>query len=187
MTVESIIRPVCGKYNIPYTIGRGYSSLPARHKIVQRFEQSGKDRLLLLILSDFDPDGIVICESLLQSLREDFGAVADAVRVGLNPEQIERFGLVSDFATPKKSSPQYKKFIEIYSEQAKVYELEALTPEQLKIILKETIDQVIDIEAFNAELEAEKQDARYLQAFRESVSKTVLDLLESEDWQNGDS
>ncbi len=42
LTVQGIIRPVCGKYNIPYTIGRGYSSLPARYEMIKRFKRSGK-------------------------------------------------------------------------------------------------------------------------------------------------
>lgn len=177
LTVESIIRPVCGKYNVPYTIGRGYSSLPARHKIVQRFERSGKDRLLILVVSDFDADGVAIGETLLQSLREDFGAVADAVRVGLNLEQVERFGLIDNSTVAKKSSPQYQKFIEKYGRQARAYELEAMRPEQLQLILSEAINQVIDIEAFNTELEAEKFDAAYLQAVRERICEAARELL----------
>lgn len=72
----------------------------------------------------------------------------------------------------------------IWKVNHRAYELEAMTPEQLQLILTETIDRVIDSEAFNAELEAEKQDARCLQAFREIVSKTVLDLPEMEDLGN---
>ncbi len=64
---------VADEYCIPYTTGRGYSSLTPRLKMVQRFTQSGKALLVLLILSDFDPDGEEIAKSFPRSLRDDFG------------------------------------------------------------------------------------------------------------------
>ncbi len=180
MTVESIIEPVCGRYNIPYTIGRGYSSLPARFEIVQRFRRSGKERLLLLVLGDFDPEGVNIGESLLQSLRSDFYEYdTEAVRVGLNLEHVERFLLADNTGEAKKKSTRYKGFVERYGK--KVYELEALTPEQLQHILSESIDSVIDTELFNTELETEKSDAAYLQAVRDRVCENCIDWLTEED------
>ena len=179
LTVQGIISPVCGKYNIPYTIGRGYSSLPARYEMVERFKRSGKERLLLLVLGDLDPEGVNIGESLLQSIREDFGVKnAKAVRVGLNPEHIERFNIHNNTEAKKKSA-RYISFVKRFGKR--VYELEALSPEQLQMILSETIDSVIDVEAFNAELEAEKLDATYLQAVREQIYENVLGLIDDDE------
>ena len=45
------------------------------------------------------------------------------------------------------------------------------------MILSETIDSVIDVEAFNTELEAEKLDATYLQAVREQIYENALELI----------
>jgi len=177
LTLEGIIRPVCARYHIPYTIGRGYSSLPARNEIVSRFLDNGKEKLCMLVLSDFDPEGVNIGESLLQSIREDFGIEnAQAVRVALLPEHITRFGLSDSFSEAKRKSARYKDFVKRFGKD--VYELEALEPEQLQEILSETIDRVIDTELFNAELQAEKEDAAYLQAVRERIHDEFLDLLE---------
>ncbi len=188
MTVQSIIEPVCGKFNIPYTICRGYPSLPARYEMVERFKRSGKERLLLLVLGDFDPEGINIGESLLQSLREDFGVKnAQAVRVGLNPEHVERFNLSDNTAEAKETSARYKGFVKRFGK--KVYELESITPEQLQHILSEAIDSVIDVELFNTELKAERSDAAYLQVVRERIYDNALDLLkdcEAEQLDAGD-
>jgi hypothetical protein len=179
LTVQGIIRPICGKYNIPLTIGRGYSSLPARYEIVTRFRRSGKEQLLLLILGDLDPEGINIGESLLQSLRDDFEEYnTQAVRVGLNPDQIARFNIHDNLVEAKEKSSRYKAFVERYGK--KVYELEALMPAQLQQILSEAIDSVLNVELFNAEIEAEKADAAYLQVMREQIYKNSLDLLEDE-------
>lgn len=48
---------VAGRYGITMTSGRGYASLPPRIKLKDRFEASGKNKLVLLIVSDFDPEG----------------------------------------------------------------------------------------------------------------------------------
>lgn len=76
-TIEPIIRPVCSRYTVPFTIGRGFCSLAPRHDLVQRFVKSGKPRLVLVVLSDLDPDGDMIAESLARSLRDDFGIEGD--------------------------------------------------------------------------------------------------------------
>jgi len=36
-TIQPIIHPVAAEYTIPYTIGRGYASLPPRHELVGRY------------------------------------------------------------------------------------------------------------------------------------------------------
>ena len=56
-TLAPIIRPIAAYYSMPLTLGRGFCSLPPRNAMAQRFEDSGKEKLVLLILSDFDPDG----------------------------------------------------------------------------------------------------------------------------------
>ena len=83
-TVAPILRTMAERYCIPLTSGRGYCSLPPRHAMAERFRKSGKERLVLLLVSDFDPDGEQIAESFASSMRRDFGiANVDAVKVTL--------------------------------------------------------------------------------------------------------
>jgi hypothetical protein len=72
MTVQSIVRSVALDFGIPFTIGRGYASYPPHHAIRQRFQKSGKDKLVLICLSDFDPEGEDIAETFARSLRDEF-------------------------------------------------------------------------------------------------------------------
>ncbi|MGY8805893.1 MAG: ParB N-terminal domain-containing protein, partial [bacterium] len=53
-TLSSILKPVAGEFCIPMTSGRGFCSLKPRYDIDQRFQRSGKSRLVLVIVSDFD-------------------------------------------------------------------------------------------------------------------------------------
>jgi hypothetical protein len=133
----------------------------------------------LIVLGDLDPEGININESLLQSIREDFGEYdTEAIRAGLNLEHVRRFHLSDNPAEAKESSSRYTDFVKRYGRR--VYELEALEPEQLQEILTETIDSIMDKNLFNIELEAEKQDAAYLQAVRKRICDDCLSWLEDE-------
>jgi hypothetical protein len=53
----------------------------------------------------------------------------------------------------KQSSSRYEKFVERHGDD--VFELEAVPPERLQEVLREAIDSVLDIEAFNAEVRRE--------------------------------
>ncbi len=111
LTVQNILKPVCSRFGIPLTITRGFVSLPPRDAIATRFLRSGKEKLLLLVISDLDLDGVSIGETFLQSMREDFGIdECDAVRVALTLEQVERFGLPEGFEA-KESSSRYNAFV----------------------------------------------------------------------------
>ena len=57
-TVASALRKLAGKYTLPMTSGRGYSSLPPRKAMVDRFRASGKEKLIVPVVSDFDPEGL---------------------------------------------------------------------------------------------------------------------------------
>ena len=175
-TVKPIISPVASEFCIPMTIGRGFCSLPPRYQIAQRFEKSGKDRLVLLVVSDFDPDGQEIAHSLARSLRDDFGIKnIDAIKIALTFDQVSEFDLPPN-EQAKVTSTNYKRFVESYGHD--VFELDALEETDLQEILRQTIDSVIDVEAFNYELDREKEDATKLQALRESVKGALADAAE---------
>ena len=163
-TIEPIIRPVASQFGIPTTIGRGYCSLPPRYEIAERFRKSGKERLVLLMLSDFDPDGEEIAHSFARSLRDDFGIQRiEPIKVALTDDQVKRYDLPPAMMAKKKSS-QYKRFAREHGDH--VWELEALPPESLQAVLKDAIDAVIDTKVFNHEIDQEKADAAKLEYAR---------------------
>ncbi len=177
-TLATVIRPVAAEFCIPMTLGRGYCSLRPRDKIVKRFNASGKDRLVLLILSDFDPDGEEIAHSFARSLRDDFGvAKVDAIKVGLTAEQVKRFRLPPAFKAKAKST-NYRKFVRKFGDD--VFELEALPPDKLQAELRKVIDSVIDVKAFNAELEQEKRDAARLSVIRRQALRVLSHWTDEE-------
>lgn len=174
-TVAPVVMPVAQEYCVPTTVGRGYCSLPPRAAMAERYQRSGKEAFVLLVVSDFDPDGEEIAHSLARSLRDDFGVDRiEPVKVALTAEQVERFGLHTD-AEAKKGSAHYRKFIQRYGKD--VYELEALSPAQLQNLVRQSIQSVLDMDAFEREQDQERQDAASLGAVRQVVRNTLLDRL----------
>ena len=167
-TIDSIISPVCMKFTVPYAIGRGYCSLEPRAALHKRYVESGKEKLVLVILSDFDPDGDMIAQSFAHSLRDDFGVDEEmivAVRAALTPEQVKTLKLPRSYIAAKKTSKHYERFVSKHGSDA-VYELEAVPPVQLQGLLEDTLEQVIDLDRFNDEAEAEQDDQTEIENIR---------------------
>jgi hypothetical protein len=175
-TIEGSIRPGAGKYCIPYTIGRGYASLEPRKKMFERWKASGKDKLIILILSDYDLSGERIARSFARSMRDDFDVPEHrlvARKVALTEKQVEEYKLPVTFQTFKAKKHQE------WADKHGARELEALSPELRSKILEQAIDSVIDTEAFNRELDAEKEDAGRIEAMRQSAVAYFADHLSS--------
>lgn len=71
LTLDGVIRPILAQYGIRVTTGRGYCSYSKLKELVDRFEGSGKEQLVLLFLSDFDPEGEDIPHAIARCLRDD--------------------------------------------------------------------------------------------------------------------
>ena len=55
-----MVTRVTEKYHIQTSSGRGFNSIEAWHNLYERYRSSGKDRLFVIVLSDFDPEGEMI-------------------------------------------------------------------------------------------------------------------------------
>jgi mRNA-degrading endonuclease HigB of HigAB toxin-antitoxin module len=145
LTVRSILQKVAVRYTMPLTIARGMSSLPPKKKLVDRYQQSGKNRLIVLAVSDLDPAGDTIAEDLAKCLQRDFWVGADELtvyKVALTIEQVERHELAPSMDA-KESSPTYSAFVDKYG-TSDAYELEAFEPATLALELEEAIKKVLD-------------------------------------------
>jgi hypothetical protein len=174
-TVESVIKQVAESYCIPYTIGRGYCSLPPRNDMAKRYRLSGKEKLILLVLSDFDPEGEDIAHSFTRSMRDDFGIDrVEAIKVALTAAQVEELHLPPQMKA-KSGSSRRDRFVSEHGED--VWELEAIPPDGLQRMLRTTIDSIIDTNRFNEEIEADRRDAAFLAGVRQRAHQAVGSLV----------
>ena len=169
--IRKHVELVADEYCIPCTTGRGYSSLTPRWKMVQRFKQSGKEHLILLILSDFDPDGEEIAASFPRSLRDDFGlSNVTAHKVAISGVDVREHGLPSDMEA-KVKSPNDKKSVARHG--VHVAELDAAPVALLQRKLRDAIESCLDMEIFRAEVAKEKEDYAFISATKKVVIQAM--------------
>jgi len=165
------VETVADEYCVPCTTGRGYASLTPRYKMVQRFRRSGKAKLILLVLSDFDPDGEKIAQSFPRSLRDDFGVTNIlAHSVALSKADVLKYNLPFDHEA-KMSSPNYVKFVARHGTH--VAELDAAPVELLQDKLRNAIESCLNMDIFRAELAREKEDAVFIAATKKAVVRSI--------------
>ncbi len=184
-TIYPIVRPIAASYGIPVMSGRGFCSLSPRHGIYQRYVNSGKEKLVLLFVTDFDPDGEMIAQSFARSMRDDFnidGEHIHAIKVALTLAQVMTHQLPPGNPA-KKGSVNYKAFVDKYGDDirddqgvCRSWELEALAPETLQQILRDVIDSVIDTDEFNAERDNDEADCLFLDEVRSQVHNSLENL-----------
>lgn len=176
--LRSVIEKVAREYCISVTTGRGFSSLSPRYELLSRYKRSGKKKLILLMLTDFDPDGEQIAASFARSMRDDFG-LRDIlpIKVALTAEDVEFQNLPSDLDA-KPSSPNYAKFIEKYG--TKAVELDAAPVKFLQGKLRNAIESVLDKDAYNTQIDMEKEDAGNAEAYRRVVLEAIGGVFDNE-------
>jgi hypothetical protein len=120
----------------------------------------------VLVLTDHDPSGADMVRDLEDRLTR-YGAVDfELTKIALTRDQVTRLGLPPMPA--KTSDPRYRRFAASYGNEA--VELDALPPDELERIIITAIEDLIDPDAWNAEMEKTKQE-------REEVRRRIQELL----------
>jgi ParB-like chromosome segregation protein Spo0J len=177
-TVYHTVLRVTEKYQITTSSGRGFNSIDPWHDLYERYMDSCKERLILIVLSDYDPEGEQIPQVGGRTLRDDFGIDPDdfqIIKAGVTRQQIIRYGLPA-MSFAKESSSNHDWFVERNNGNDAVYELEALEPAQMMNDLDNFIRSVIDIDLFNREVQAEEGEAAYLEAARNKAREALRGL-----------
>jgi len=175
-TIYHMVLRITRKYQIPTSSGRGFNSIDPWHDLYERYMASGKQRLIVIVLSDFDPEGEMIPQVGGRTLRDDFDVDDfEIIKAGIKRKQIEEYDLpAQNFA--KETSSNYQLFVERNGGDDTVYELEALEPVNMLGDLDSVIQSVIDIDLFNREAAIEQEEAAYLEAVRRTAADALKGL-----------
>jgi hypothetical protein len=166
LTGRSFVQPTAMNYCIPLTIGRGFCSLPPRVAMAKRYRASGKGKLIVLAMSDLDPDGDEITHSFARSMRDDFAIDVECIKAALTMDQVKERCVPPNKLKAKTGSASYPRYFAKYQTND-VYELEALEPESQKELLEDAILSVLDVEAYNHEVSKEVEEAAFLDETRQ--------------------
>ncbi len=167
-TVMQILKPTCDEYYVPFTIGRGYASVPVWRDIAAKYFKSGKERMTFIVASDYDPEGLDLVDDAARSIRQFNVPEFDVHRIGVNRNQIDELRLCEDFNSAKNTSTRYKSFVERTGGN-KTWELEALPPDYLKEQLRVAIEANMDMEIYNQTVDKEREDVHELQRIRREL------------------
>jgi hypothetical protein len=175
-TVANALKGTAAKYAIPMTSGRGYSSLPPRKGMLDRFQTSGREKLVIVTVFDHDPEGEDAPNAFGVSLRDDFGLPADRlviVRAALTHAQVQTLAL-HEGQMAKEDSSRYARFVERYGERC--WELESVPTETLREIVEDVIRGHMDLPAFERELATEREEQRQLAGHRRRIKALLADF-----------
>ena len=175
--LSSLFKRVAGRYGIPVIVARGFSSISFVFELRSRVDRELSERerpTRIIYLGDFDPSGVEMLPSMLQTLYDEMGVCQEILqgdRIALLPEQIEQHDLPSSPDAVKLGDTRAKKFIEQYGSQA--VELDALPPEVLMDILENAIREKLDLSKFDEEIQQQKHDRQQIQAVRDKVLEVI--------------
>jgi hypothetical protein len=171
-TVLSTLKPIADQFTVPLTILRGYPSFSMVAEIYDRMvaaKREGKKETRLIAVTDHDPEGEDICRAVERILCRDFSAAAASIhtiKAALTMEQIDKHNLPAN-QTVKTTSSRAKGYVDNHGRHT--WELEALHPKELQQLVYTAIESSLDVEAFNAELEKEEEEAVELDAMRQRM------------------
>lgn len=153
--LSGVLKRITEYYGIYIMVNRGYSSCTAMHDAYERIkrqEDAGKE-IIILYLGDFDPSGLDMVRDIKERL-EEFGVSPEVRQIALTMEQIKKYNPPPNYA--KVTDPRAKSYIEKYGDTS--WEVDALTPEILHVIVRENIEGLIDMNLFNELLAQEEED-----------------------------
>lgn len=165
--LSGVLKRVTEKYHIPIMVNRGYSSASAMYDAFMRFVHRGayKDReVVILYLGDFDPSGLDMIRDIkdrIVEFQEGFNggsAVEDMVfsvlPIALTREQIDQYNPPPNPA--KITDPRAKDFIKKHGRTS--WEVDALRPEVLNSLLRDSILTFIDEDRYQEMVDREQAD-----------------------------
>jgi hypothetical protein len=167
-----MVLQVTERYQIPTSSRRGFNSIDPYHDLFLRYKASKKKQLIVIVMSDFDPEGEMIPQVAGRTLRDDFH-IDDVkiIKAGVTADQIRRYNLPLN-TDAKETSSNYDWFVDRTGGEA-VYELEALNPPDMLADLEKVVRGVLDMDLFNREVELEKGESAYLEAVQQAAIKAL--------------
>ena len=162
-------------YCVPVIVAKGFSSVTYVHEGRKRIEQNYMQGKLtrILYLGDFDPSGWSMLPAILDTLQNEMklGDQVQGIRVALTKGQVAQFRLPTSPDAIKKRDTRAKKFVQEFGDVA--VELDALPPLTLEQLIREAIENNLDMSKFEAESVREEEERNRLETLRRRVKKLL--------------
>jgi hypothetical protein len=170
-----LVEPVADEFCRRVVVCKGYGSVTFQTQFYKRaMEALSLDMIpTVLYFGDWDPSGENMIYAAMQTIHDELGlAGIEYYRMGVNPEH---FGMIMKNPVPiKDTDSRAKSFIKRHGSTA--YELDALHPEQLKTLVRNSIIEFTDMSVYDDNKEQEQNDRTFILNWREQVKNYALEL-----------
>jgi hypothetical protein len=170
--LEGVFAEVVDEFGASLWTLHGYGSLAFlfdwAEEIKEYVEIDGKN-VVIYYFGDHDPRGLDIERAVTESLRDEHGAEFVIQRIGLLPDDFDRFNLIN---VPVKSKDRISgPFVERYG--ARAAELDALPPDELQTRIRRCFDNHVDHDELRRIRRAEALERETLQLVAGNWDKVV--------------
>lgn len=148
--LAGVVSPVTSTYDVPLMVARGYASLSFLHSAAEYIDAIDVPTYIYH-LGDFDPSGVNAGEKIEQTLREMApNAAIYFQRIAVNQDQIGAWSLPT---RPTKATDTRSKNFGAVS-----VELDAIRPDRLRDLVRNSIETHLPREQFNVLMAAEASE-----------------------------
>lgn len=158
--LTSVIEPICAELFTPLMINKGYSSSSAMYDARNRIRRRANGRpATILYLGDFDPSGEDMVRDVRDRLHHFRLGSLTVNKIALNPDQIKKWKcppnpLKTDGAG-NLSDSRGAAFAAEHGHRS--YEVDAIPPRELQKLIKESIQDHMDLGKYQDVLEREDE------------------------------
>lgn len=164
--LAGVLSPVARDYHVTMMVNKGYSSQSAMYESANRFRDKQDTRACwLFYLGDHDPSG----EDMVRDIRDrmgTFGVTLVVHKIALTMAQVKQYNPPPNPA--KITDPRATEYIKKHG--ASSWEVDALPPQVLQQLIRQSLDTVTDKKTMQIVKDREEVDKEDL---RKSVEKLI--------------
>ncbi len=142
--ISSVLEPITSRLHLPLIVNKGYSSTTAMKDAADRIKAQDKEAHILY-LGDLDPSGEDMVRDIEERLYEFDVTDFTMTKIALNPKQVKHYKLPTN--PVKITDSRHQGFMDKFGEHC--YEVDAIPPEELQLIVTKAIEALMDMDAFN--------------------------------------
>jgi hypothetical protein len=179
-----VIERVCKELDVPFFSCRGYTSqseMWAGAMRLERYKDAGQEPYIMHF-GDHDPSGKDMSRDIVERMDMFMGGVAFE-RLALNMDQIEEYNPPPNYA--KITDARANAYIAEFGEQS--WELDALEPEVIASLIRNTIEGLRDETKWAEKVAEEKEHRKLLRKASDRWESVVSFLSDDEDDTTDDS
>lgn len=150
--LEGVLIPVCDKWQVPFSVNKGYSSQTALYTTGKRLEDICVP-ITILYLGDHDPSGIDMTRDVQERLSQFANKPIDVDRVALNMDQVRQWNLPPNPTKMNDTRSAY--YVTNYGLEC--WELDAIEPSELSNMVEAKILACLDPIAWRESEEKQKK------------------------------